>query len=114
MRCRTTWQPSTWPLQPHVVAYASPLKLIEYLALGRAIVAPATTNIEEILTHGESGLLFDPGDTDAFAEAVVRLANDTTLRERLGQAALALLRERNLTWRHNAERVVELFRRLGT
>lgn len=100
-------------LQPHVVAYASPLKLIEYLALGRAIVAPATANIEEILTHGESGLLFDPGDTDAFAEAVVRLANDTALRERLGQAALALLRERNLTWRHNAERVVELFRQLG-
>lgn len=100
-------------LQPHVVAYASPLKLIEYLALGRAIVAPATPNIQEILTDGENGLLFDSGDTDAFAEAIVRLANDTALRQRLGQGALALLRERNLTWQHNAERVVGLYRQLG-
>ncbi len=100
-------------LQPHVVAYASPLKLIEYLALGRAIVAPATPNIEEILTDGETGLLFDAGDTDAFAEAIVRLANDMDLRQRLGQGALDLLRERNLTWQHNAERVVGLYRQLG-
>ena len=37
-------------LQPAVVAYASPLKLFEYLALGKAIVGPAQPNIEEILT----------------------------------------------------------------
>ncbi|MCA8927483.1 MAG: glycosyltransferase family 4 protein [Alphaproteobacteria bacterium] len=97
-------------LQPHVVAYASPLKLIEYLALGRAIVAPDTRNIREILTDGEDGLLFAAGNTDAFAEAIVRLANDPALRQRLGGGALALLHRRNLTWRHNAERVVDLFR----
>tara|TARA_R110002096_G_scaffold32807_3_gene95276 strand:+ start:2446 stop:3606 length:1161 start_codon:yes stop_codon:yes gene_type:complete len=96
-------------LQPHVVAYASPLKLIEYLALGRAIVAPSTPNIREILTDGATGLLFEPGDTVAFAEAIVRLANDTPLREALGQAALGLLQSRNLTWHHNAEQVIDLF-----
>ncbi len=96
-------------LQPHVVAYASPLKLIEYLALGRAIVGPATPNIQEILTDGETGLLFEPGNTDAFAEAIVHLANDPALRKRLGDAALALLQSRDLTWRHNAETVVRLF-----
>jgi glycosyltransferase involved in cell wall biosynthesis len=96
-------------LQPHVVAYASPLKLIEYLALGRAIVGPATPNIQEILTDGETGLLFEPGNTDAFAEAIVHLANDPVLRKRLGDAALALLQSRDLTWRHNAETVVRLF-----
>ena len=96
-------------LQPHVVAYASPLKLIEYLALGRAIVGPATPNIEEILTDGETGLLFEPDNTDAFAEAIVHLANDPALRQRLGDAALALLQTRNLTWLHNAKTVVGLY-----
>ena len=96
-------------LQPHVVAYASPLKLIEYLALGRAIVGPATPNIQEILTDGKTGLLFEPGNTAAFAEAIVQLANDPALRQKLGDAALDLLHTRNLTWKHNAEIVVELY-----
>ncbi len=47
-------------LQPAVVAYASPLKLFEYLALGKAIVAPGQPNIREILTHEKNALLFDP------------------------------------------------------
>ena len=56
-------------MQPQVVAYASPLKLFEYMALGRAIVAPATANICEVLTDGEDALLFDPADTSAFRAA---------------------------------------------
>ena len=47
-------------LQPGVVPYASPLKLFEYMALGSAIVAPASANIQEILTHGKNGLSFLP------------------------------------------------------
>ena len=100
-------------LQPHVVAYASPLKLIEYLALGRPIVAPDSPNICEILDHEQTGLLFPAGNTEAFGEAIVRLANDAGLRAHLGQAARDLLEARNLTWQHNAERVVGFFRELG-
>ena len=37
-------------LQPAANPYASPLKLFEYLALGRAIVAPDQPNIREVLT----------------------------------------------------------------
>jgi glycosyltransferase involved in cell wall biosynthesis len=47
-------------LQPDVVEYASPLKLFEYMALGKAIIAPDRANIREILTHGRDALLFDP------------------------------------------------------
>lgn len=100
-------------LQPQVVAYASPLKLFEYLALGRAIVAPATPNIQEILRDGENALLFDPGDPAAFAGAVERLCRDAPLRARLAARAAETIMCRGLTWRHNAMRVEELFRRLG-
>ena len=66
-------------------------------------------DFQEILTDRETGLLFEPGNSDAFAEAIVELANDPALRQKLGDAALALLQTRNLTWKHNAETVVELY-----
>jgi glycosyltransferase involved in cell wall biosynthesis len=95
-------------LQPEVVAYASPLKLFEYMALGRAIVAPDAPNIREIVTNGVDCLLFDPEQPDGLAQALQRLAGDAALRERLGRAAIAKLAERRLTWRDNAVKVAAL------
>jgi glycosyltransferase involved in cell wall biosynthesis len=95
-------------LQPHVVAYASPLKLLEYMALARAVVAPATDNIRELLVHEANALLVAPDDTAAYGAAVCRLARDEALRKRLGAAARFTVLSRNLTWRHNAETVAAL------
>ena len=100
-------------LQPEVVEYASPLKLFEYLALGRAIVAPASRNIQEILTDGDNAVLFRPGDQNDFRAAVDRVCRDAALRARLASAAAATIAGRGLTWNNNAMRVMELFRRLG-
>jgi len=95
-------------LQPHVVAYASPLKLLEYMALARAIVAPATENIRELLVHEENALLVAPDDIAAYAVAVSRLANDEALRRNLGAAARETVLSRDLTWRRNAQMVAAL------
>ena len=57
-------------LQPRVVAYASPLKLFDYMAAGRAIVAPDQPNIREILPDGETALLFDPAASDTMWTAI--------------------------------------------
>lgn len=94
-------------LQPKVTPYASPLKLFEYMALGRAIVAPASPNIMEILEDGIDAVLYPEGDEKAFAEAVAKLANDASLREQLGQAAAQKVIARDLTWRGNARRIAE-------
>ncbi len=56
-------------LQPDVTAYASPLKMFEYMAVGALIVAPKTPNIEEILTE-DTALFFDIGDKTGFKEAL--------------------------------------------
>lgn len=100
-------------LIPGVTAYASPLKLFEYMALARPIVAPNTRNIREILADGETALLFDPEDERAFAAAILRLAEDAEVRARLGAAAKAAITERGLTWASNAARVAALIRRPG-
>lgn len=95
-------------LVPKVVEYASPLKLFEYMALGKAIVAPDQPNIREVLTTGINAVLFDPMRQGEMASAIVRLAADAETRERLGEAARATIDSRNFTWRANADRILAL------
>jgi glycosyltransferase involved in cell wall biosynthesis len=99
-------------LQPASTAYASPLKLFEYFALGRAVVAPRQPNLIEIVSDGENGILFEAGSRASLHAALDRLVGDPQLRESLGRAARRAIEERNLTWRGNAERVVALVRKL--
>jgi glycosyltransferase involved in cell wall biosynthesis len=93
-------------LQPRVVAYASPLKIFDYMAAGRAIVAPDQPNIREILAHERTALLFDPARPGAMWDSVARLLAEPPLRARLGAAARAELVARDYTWRGNAARIV--------
>ncbi len=99
-------------LVPDVVPYASPLKLFEYMGLGRAIVAPARPNLLEILSDGENALLFDVDAPEGFVEAIARICDDADLRRRLGAGARATIDARRLTWQHNAERIEALFEEL--
>jgi glycosyltransferase involved in cell wall biosynthesis len=99
-------------LQPAVVAYASPLKLFEYLMLGRAIVAPAQPNIMEILRDGDNAVLFDPDQPDGLAAAIERVSRDAGLRQRIAAGARASIDKQGLTWHCNAERVSLLFSEL--
>jgi len=104
-------------LQPAAVPYASPLKVFEYMAAGRAIVAPDQPNLREVLEHGRTALLFDPAKAGAMWDAIAQLAADPALRARLGAAARAEVLRRDLTWTGNARRVVamaEELRRRGT
>jgi glycosyltransferase involved in cell wall biosynthesis len=99
-------------LQPAVVEYASPLKLFEYLALGKAIIGPAQPNLMEILTDGQNAVLFDPKAADGMAAAIGKLSADVALRERMGENARKTINDKRLTWRENAIRAVELFKRI--
>lgn len=101
-------------LQPAAVPYASPLKVLEYMAAARAIVAPDQPNLRELLEDGRTALLFDPDrgpPGQAMWEAVLRLAQDPALRARLGRAARDEIVARDLTWAGNARRVCALVRR---
>jgi glycosyltransferase involved in cell wall biosynthesis len=101
-------------LQPKVTSYASPLKLFEYMAQGRAIVAPACPNIEEVLDDGEDACLFPPDQPEEMARAIELLSLDAELRRRLGAAAAQKIVNRDLTWRGNALRVISLGARRQT
>jgi glycosyltransferase involved in cell wall biosynthesis len=86
---------------------ASPLKLFEYMAMGRAVVCPDIPALREI-TGGDGALHFPRGDRRALTEALVRLARDPGLRDRLGRTASERVREHTYTRR--ASRLLEVCR----
>jgi glycosyltransferase involved in cell wall biosynthesis len=95
-------------LQPAVTPYASPLKVFEYLALSKAIVAPRRPNIGEILHDGRNALLFDETKDGDFEAVLSRLCGDAELRSQLAAEARATIGAMGLTWRGNAQKVVAL------
>ena len=95
-------------LQPAVTSYASPLKLFEYLIAGLATIGPNQPNIREILTHRETGLLFDPQNFEEAEKAIIELSQDNDLRDRLGKAGQELIESRKYTWTHNAKEIASL------
>ncbi|MEM8932833.1 MAG: glycosyltransferase family 4 protein [Acidobacteriota bacterium] len=92
--------------------YQCPLKVIEWMAAGKAIVAPAYGPLRELLDDGDCGVLFPPGDLEAFVTAVESLVDDPPRRRTLGEAA-ARKAHAELSWNDNARRVVEACERAG-
>jgi glycosyltransferase involved in cell wall biosynthesis len=67
--------------------------LLDAMACAKPVVATTAGGIPEVVADGETGLLVPPRDHHALAEALVRLLNDAALRQRLGRAGLARVRE---------------------
>ena len=85
--------------------YQCPLKLIEWMAAGRAIVAPRHGPIEDLVEDGVHALLFEPRDRDALVAKVLELIDDPARRRDLGRAA-AERAHASLSWEDNARRVL--------
>ena len=86
--------------------WMSPLKLFEYMALGKAIIASDLPVLREVLEHGRNALLVPPDDVDAWANAITTLHNDGALRQRLGQQALRAFNT-SYSWNSRAKLVLE-------
>jgi glycosyltransferase involved in cell wall biosynthesis len=87
--------------------YFSPLKVYEYMAAGRPVVASRVGQVARLVQDGVTGLLCPPGDATALAGALTRLYRDSPERERMGRAGRELvLREH--TWDAVVERILRI------
>jgi glycosyltransferase involved in cell wall biosynthesis len=68
----------------------SPLKMREYLASGKAVVAPRVGEIPSVVRDGESALLYEPGDPAHLGAALLQVLDDQNLRDRLGAQGRAV------------------------
>lgn len=97
-------------IQPAVTPWASPLKLLEYMATGKAIIAPDSRNICELLEHENNALLFDENNPEEIIDCLKRLINDRQLMRKISANAINTVQTRDLTWQANALKIVTLLR----
>lgn len=86
--------------------YFSPLKLYEYLALGRPVVASRIGQTAQVLDGTDAALLIAPGDPGALTDALLRVVQDPALAARLAQNAA--IEGRRHDWADNARAVAAL------
>lgn len=95
------------PYTPSDNFYFSPIKIFEYMAAGRPVVAGAIGQVAELLVDGENALLFAPGRIGELCDRLDTLVRDDALRQRIAAHGRAwVARER--TWDGNARRVIEI------
>jgi glycosyltransferase involved in cell wall biosynthesis len=78
-----------------------PSKIIEYMALGKAVVASNTSDAHKIIDTGRNGLVFEAGDEDSFIAALASL-RDPSLRSALGAHAWDTVQSR-FTWKKQTD-----------
>lgn len=88
-----------------------PIKILEYMAAGRPIVAANLPVVREVLTHSETALLYKPDKPRRLAEALAHILEDPTLAAQMAENAAALVRDR-FTWAHHNAAVTELYEEL--
>ena len=76
--------------------------LLDAMACGKPIVATRAGGMPEVVLDGETGILVEPRDDAAMADAIVELLRDQALRRRMGAAGEARVREE-----FSAERMVQ-------
>lgn len=95
------------PYPPHPDFYFSPLKIYEYLAAGIPTVATRVGALPEALGHGRLGVLVEPGDPAAMADAIAALRADPGRRRLLGKLAREAAVEHH-DWNHVVSRILDL------
>lgn len=95
-----------FPWTEHFAYYASPIKLFEYMASGRAIVASDLPSTADVVRDGESALLVPPGDVDSLAQAITRLRDDPALRQTLATCAREIVLA-HYTWEARAKMILK-------
>ena len=79
---------------------SSPVKLFEYMAMGKPVIATDLPGVREAVGHGEA-IIVDHTDAEALADQVVRLMDSPAECARIGAAGRQLVNER-FGWRHLA------------
>lgn len=91
----------------NIAEWMSPLKVFEYMASGRPMIASDLPVLREVLEEGRNALLCKPEETEHWAEALQKLKENSSLRKALGEAGKSDLLQ-NYTWKQRAARIADV------
>lgn len=86
--------------------YFSPLKVLEYMAAGRAVIASSIGQLREWVVEGETGVLVPPGDVHRLAAAMKDLAAAPERCRTMGRRGAEVVRSSH-TWTHRAQALLD-------
>ena len=85
---------------------------LEAMAAGKPLVATRVGGLPQVIRDGENGFLVEERNDEALAEAILALARDAKLRERMGRSGQALIRD-SLNWDVVGRRFVAVYDQLA-
>lgn len=85
----------------------SPLKLYEYLACGRPVIASGVDGVKEVIEEGQCGYLFEAGNAEELAKRIIQSYQEREALQEMGLRGRKLV-EIKYTWGATAERIVEV------
>lgn len=86
-----------------------PNAMLEAMAAGVPVIASNIEGVREIISHGENGLLFEPGRPEQLAEQIEQLIREPKLRIALGRAGRESVEKHVLSWEDSAKAYAELY-----
>jgi len=95
------------PYKEDYLFYGSSMKLLEYMAAGKAVLFPALGQIKELVCDSYNGMLYEPGDRATMGSKLLELIAHKDLRRRLGARARQTI-ENNWTWDIQGARLAQV------
>jgi len=92
---------------PDSSTFGSPIALFEFMAMGKPCIVPDLGPMREVIEDKVTGIMFPHADYNALGKALLRLVEDSTLRNQVGARAKQTVFELH-TWTANARFVVQL------
>ena len=87
----------------------NPLTVLEAMSSGLPIIASNIPEMQEIVTDGVNGLLFEVQNTKDLAEKINLLLQSKDLREKMGKKNRKVVEER-FTWKNTTEKYIKVFK----
>ncbi|TKD08427.1 glycosyltransferase family 4 protein [Polyangium fumosum] len=106
--CVAPYAPSKHPIFRVYGMNRDPIKVLEYMALGKVAVTIDTPRMRELFQADEEVLLYRAEDPDALRRTLMNVLTDAELCARVGSAGASLVRSR-YTWSHHAEELEAVF-----
>jgi glycosyltransferase involved in cell wall biosynthesis len=95
-------------VMPTLAQEAFGVAALEAQAMGVPVVASRTGGIPEAVLHGETGLLFEPGQPEALLSVLLKLIENPQLRQQMGNSGIKFVRN-TYSWEVCAGRVEDLY-----
>ncbi len=92
--------------------FGSPIKLFEYMGMGKGIVASDLEQIGEVLEHKKTAWLVKPGDVQELAQGILKLTENENLRSELGKNAREEALEK-YTWDEHVKRILDKLKEIS-